>query len=61
MSNDNDRMVSLLTEIRDNQKEALALQKITALRQKRMARVYYVALAFLVPISIYYAYLTFHH
>jgi hypothetical protein len=54
-------MVSLLTEIRDNQKEALALQKITALRQKRMARVYYVALAFLVPISIYYAYLTFHH
>jgi hypothetical protein len=61
MNDDNDKIVSLLTEIRDSQREALALQKITALRHKRGTRVYYTVVAILVPISIYYVYLTFHH
>ena len=56
MNDDADKIVSLLAEIRDNQKEAIALQKIAVLRQKRAVRIQIVGLAVIVPYLIYVAF-----
>ena len=58
MTDDTGQVVSLLTQIRDALHEQLSLQKITASRQKRMARVYYTGLVIAAAIMAYLVYRT---
>ena len=60
--NDNDeRIVALLKQIRDNQRESIELQKTTVSRHRTQVRVYYVATMLAVAVMLYLAYFFFHH
>ena len=61
MIDDSGQIVSLLTEIRNDQREQLALSQTTALRQKRMLRIWYALIVLLMGATAYVLYPTFHH
>ncbi len=60
MDDDSDQIVSLLTQIRDNQREAIELQKTAVSRQKSMSRTYYSVVVLAIPLFAYFTYLLFH-
>ena len=60
MNDDSEQIVSLLTQIRDNQREAIELQKTAVSRQKSLSRTYYTVVALAMPFFAYFAYLLFH-
>jgi hypothetical protein len=60
--NENDeRIVMLLTQIRDNQREAIELQKTAVSRQRTQVSVYYVATALAVAVMFYLVNFIFRH
>ena len=61
MNENDERLVALLTQIRDNQREAIELQKTTVGRHRTQLRFYYVSTAIAMAAMGYLVYFFFFH
>ncbi|HEY2347084.1 MAG TPA: hypothetical protein VGH80_14615 [Xanthomonadaceae bacterium] len=61
MNENDERIVALLTQIRDNQREAIDLTKTSVSRQRTQVRVYYIASALSLVVMFYLVYFFFRH
>ena len=61
MNENDERIVALLTQIRDNQREAIDLQKTTVARHRIQVRVYYIVTTVILAATFYFIYTTCHH
>jgi hypothetical protein len=61
MNDDNGQIVSLLTQIRDNQKEAIEMQRAAIASQQSHVRKYYVIVAVAVAAFAWYIFEFLYH